>query len=326
MKVGVDTFTLRTLKLDPFQTLDYCKEHELEGALFGGITGLSPDLDRGRLREIRQHADSLGLYSHVSVGTCNPYKVKGSLDDHRDALVRQIEAAAAVGWHEVHSSLGSEAERYEHPVPWTKHLADSTEFIRSLGPALKATGSRINLETHGDTTTFEVVRIIEAVGPDVVGFCLDTANVILHAEDPLSAIRRAAPYTHLTHVKDAIVYFSERGYSRQGRPPGQGVIPWEQALPVLAHFSPHLPLCIEDHKWIFHAHIFEGQWIAQHPDLTPAELGRAIRLVWQCQQRIISGEIPEPDDYEAIPWEDQMLDRLHAGRDFLKELVQRLGI
>ena len=108
MKVGIDTFTLRTLKLDPFQTLDYCREHDLQGAQFGGIRGISPDLDAGQLREIRQHADALGLYSHVSIGTCNPYRVKGSLDDHRAELTRQIEAAASVGWRELHSSLGSQ--------------------------------------------------------------------------------------------------------------------------------------------------------------------------------------------------------------------------
>jgi hypothetical protein len=67
--------------------------------------------------------------------------------------------------HELHSSLGGGDERYLDPVPWTQQLADSTRFIRSLAPVLRQHGSRIDLETHGDTTTWELVRLAEDVGP-----------------------------------------------------------------------------------------------------------------------------------------------------------------
>jgi sugar phosphate isomerase/epimerase len=326
MRVGVDTFTLRTLKMNACQTLDFVKVHGLEGAQFGGIRGLSATLDGGELRAVRQYADSLGLYTHVSVSGCNPCLIKQPLEAHRTALIREIEAAAATGWHELHSSLGGGPERYDHPVPWTKHLAASTEFIRSLRPPLKANGSRINLETHGDSTTFELVRLLEDVGPDIAGICLDTANVLVHAEEPLAAIRRAAPYTHLTHLKDGIIYFSANGFTRQGRPPGQGVIDWRKALPMLAHFSPDLPLSIEDHKWLFEARIFDPQWIALHPDLTAAELGQVGRIAWECQSKIASGEWPNPEKYEAVPWEDELIERLHSGRDHLRGLLAELAL
>ena len=68
MQVGLDTFTIRELGLDPFATLNFIREHGLEGAQFGGLRSLSR-AGPGRLREVRAHADDLGLYTHVSVPT-----------------------------------------------------------------------------------------------------------------------------------------------------------------------------------------------------------------------------------------------------------------
>ena len=56
------------------------------------------------------------------------------------------------------------------------------------------------------------------VGADVVGICLDTANVMLRLEDPLEAARRLAPHVVMTHVKDAALLFHEAGLRWQCRP------------------------------------------------------------------------------------------------------------
>ena len=326
MRVGLDGYTISRLKLDPFQTLDFVKAHDLDGIQFGGVRGFSGTLDAGRLKDIRAYADQLDLYSHVSVSTCNPYLVKATLDDHLNRLKAEIEASAACGWHELHTSLGGLTERYEHPVRWPQHLADATDLIRKLGPVLRAHGSRINLETHGDTTTFELVRLIEDAGPDIAGICLDTANVLCQAEDPVLAVWRAAPYTHLTHTKDAVAYFIDTGYRRQSLPPGQGALDWPTILPILAAHAPDLPLSIEDHKMLFDFHIFDSHWLSLHPDLTREELARVVRLVWQCQQRFLSGELPDPDAYERIPFEEELEARLCSGRDYLKGLIETLGL
>ena len=320
MRVGIDTFTIRELGLDPIQQLDFIHEHGFEGAQFGAL-----GTDPGRLGEIRAHADSLGLYSHLSVTSPNPHFGGPEREERHRAIQEQIEAAAACGWHELHSVLGGDETRYNGPAPWSQQLADSAEMIRELGPVLRAHGSRIDLETHGEATTFELVRLVEQVGPDIAGICLDTANVLCFAEDPIAAARRAAPYTHLTHTKDAIVYFCERGVMRQTRPPGQGVVDWEQILPILADHEPDLPLSIEDHKWLFGAWIFEPPWLAEQADLSREELAAFVRLAWNCQSKLESGELPPPDEYEAIPYVEQMEERLTAARDFLNGLLARLA-
>ncbi|MCC7494089.1 MAG: sugar phosphate isomerase/epimerase [Fimbriimonadaceae bacterium] len=327
MRVGCDTFTLRDLRLTPSEQLHWLHQRGLEGAQFGGLRGLSPQLDAGALTALRDQAEALGMYTHVSLShSCNPHLVALAADEHRRLLSAEIAAAAAVGWHELHASLGGGEERYLHAVPWTQQLADSAAFLRTLTPLLRQHGCRINLETHGDCTTFELVRLIEDLGPDVLGICLDTANVLCHCEDPVLAARRAAPYVHLTHLKDGALFFTDRGYGRQSLPPGRGMLNWEVILPVLAEFSPDLPLSIEDHKWLFYFHCFEPHWLRLHPDLTREELAAVLRLAWRCEEAMRSGRLPQPVEYEQIPHVDEVDARLRAGAAYLQELLTRLGL
>src|SRR5438046_642930 len=104
----------------------------------------------------------------------------------------------------------------------------------------------MNMETHEEITTFEVVRLVEAVGPDVMGVTFDIANVTHRGEDPVAAAHRVAPYTRQTHLKDMILVLDEDGARRQMRPCGQGVVNYEVILPLLYQHNPGLHLTIEN--------------------------------------------------------------------------------
>lgn len=329
MQIGLDTFTLHPYSWsDPMRFLQFAREHELEGVQLGNVRHLNAALDHGALRELRAEALAQGLYCHASVSSPNPFlpKPPAKAEEVVRLLEEEITAAAAAGWRELHSVMGGLDERLNHAVPWNEHLQATMQVLRALTPVLRHHDCRINFEDHGDATTYELVRLVEEIGPDVAGICLDTANVLCSGEDPLLAARRAAPYTHLTHAKDAIVYLSDRGFTRQGRPPGEGVVPWQELMPLLAHFEPNLSLSIEDHKWVWEFPVYEEAWLAKHPDLTRQELGRVLQTAWQCHKKILEGKLPDPVAYEAIPFEQQLVKRLHAGRDHLKTLRRELGL
>ncbi|UKS28334.1 sugar phosphate isomerase/epimerase [Paenibacillus sp. HWE-109] len=324
MRIGIDSFTLRELNLDPYQCLDYANKRGLEGVQFGGMDGLSSKRDVGELLNLRNYADSLGMYINVSVGVCNPL-LQQSEDEARTAMILDIQAFAKAGWHELAGIISRSDERYKHPVPWNTHLSKSADFVRSLRPVLEACGSRINLENHGDST-FDILHVVEAAGSDICGVNLDTGNTLVNAEDPVLAARRVAPYTHLTHIKDGIVFFSANGVSRQGKAPGQGIVDLASIIAILGEYNPDLPLSIEDHKWIFEFPVFEQEWFTPNQNLTPYEFGQFIKLVKAVEQKLASGELPAVDAYEAIPYLAQMEERIASGAECLRGILEKLNL
>ncbi len=326
MQVGLDTFSIRELKLSGTASLDWLKDHKFAGGLFGRLRSVSPELDPAELKEFRARADSFELYTEMSIGNCNPHQVRQPLDEYRKDVENQIELAAECGWYELHTAFGGGEERYRDAASWVDQLADAALFIRSLAPVLRAHESRINIETHGDGTTFELIRLIEDVGPDIAGICLDTANLLCHCENPNRAVRRAAPYVHMTHIKDGMITFTNSGYRRQSLPPGRGILDWRTILPALAEYEPNLRLSIEDHKWLFDFHVFDPHWLRLHPDLSVEEFASVLKIAWTCQQKMMRGELPDPETYNAIPYLEQLEDRLGSGRDYLNGMLDQLDL
>jgi sugar phosphate isomerase/epimerase len=201
-------------------------------------------------------------------------------------------------------------------------LQKSAEFVRSLRPVLAECGSRINLENHGDST-FDLLQVVEAVGEDICGICFDTANTLVNAEDPVLAAKRVAPYTHMSHCKDGLTFFTANGVSRQGKPPGQGVVDFAQIIPILGAYNRDLRLSIEDHKMIFEFRIFDRDWMAKNPKLNSYELGQYVKLAAEAEKRLARGELPGVDEYEAAPFVEEMEQRLTDGAAFLRGLLIR---
>jgi len=325
MRVGLDTYTIRELKLSAYKMIDYAEQQRLEGVQFGDMREISETLDVGALKDARAYADSKGLYTYVSVTHANPVMFRGSFDELKQRIEREITVAAACGWHELRGVINIGMERYNHPTPWPTHVDQCIMLINALRPALEKYGSRINIETHGETT-FDILKVIECTSPHLVGVCLDTANTLVNAEDPVLAVKRVAPYTHMTHTKDGIITFCDEGIVRQGKPPGEGCVDFEAILPILGKYCPQLPLSIEDHKGLFKMKIYDREWLDKNPDITVYELGQFIKLARQTHKRLESGDLPPVEEYEAVPYLEQMERRLSSGRDYLNGLLQKLDL
>lgn len=320
MKVGIDTFSIRDLKLDIFQMLDWIKDHGFAGGLFS-VQGT----DEEKLQEFYARAGELEIYADISVSSPNPYtnpEKPKSIRETVDSIVAEIKTAGKIGFRELHSTLGGPGNRYSKLIPWDKQLYVTEQIFHRLRPVLRDFGCRIDLETHGDTTTFELVELTEKVGPDICGICLDTANVFIFGEHPIEAAKRAAPYTHLTHIKDAFIFFDEKGVKRQTIPPGRGSIDWKELLSILYEYNPDLNLSIEDHKWIFGAEIFEQEWNNEQRRLSRKELAMTMKMAWLEQKRIFDGERQDPYEYEKTPHVEELEERLIFGRDYLNRIIQ----
>lgn|GEM_PF-5061458 len=101
---------------------------------------------------------------------------------------------------------------------------------------------------------------------------------------------------------------------------------WRTILPILAEYTPDLPLSIEDHNWLFDFPVFERSWLRLHPDLTLEEMGRFMALVWEGTERIRNGTLPDPVVYDRRPHVEEVEERLRAGRDYLRGVLRELGL
>jgi len=333
MRVGVDQYTLKHLDgVRGIALLDLVRAHGLDGCQFRDPHEVSPALDPVELREVHAHARAHGMYLEVGISCPNPHApgpvaLRDGDGDLRAGLRRQLEAiaAVAVGTRSVRCFVGSRGARHRSPVPWTRQIEDTIALVRDLAPVLRDLTLKLAFENHTEATTFELVRVVNALGSDVAGITLDTGNIPITVEDPLLALRRATPYTIATHLKDGIVVFADDGLVYNPRACGDGVVPIPEILRTLGATSPDLTVSIEDHGGLYEIPIFRDEFLATLTDLEPREMGRVVRLARDCERRIAAGTLDSLAAAERTPWEERVFPRLDRAAAYVRAVVADLS-
>lgn len=326
MRLGIDSQKLpEFVKRGPLASLDLVKELGLAGLFFPTVLDMSPTLDKGALRDIREKADELGLYLESGVGKINPY-CSAEAPEFRaigdgDVILgftRMIEASASIGCRELWISPGNfkseyrgrlANDRFRTDVTWEEQLLAIEKVLLKLAPVARANAVHLNMETHDEITSFEILRLIEKVGEDCMGVVFDTANGLQRGEHPVYAARRVAPYVRQTHIKDAYVGRAPGGLDFQTRPVGRGIVDFATILPILAATNPDLNLSLEVAASVEDKprklnprqciEIDDPAWRAAHPDLDAEELDAYLSLIGAFEKRVAAGEIPDWETYEA---------------------------
>lgn len=311
-RVGTDTSKFPgAAELGAIGTLERIAALGLEGAFFRSAFELSPTLDAGELSAVADAAADLDLYLEVGVAKVNPFATPEAPQiralgegDYLLGMARIIRAVTAVGISELWTATANyqfrirgiyACDRFRTDVDWADQLAATAKVLDRLAPLLRETGAHLNIETHEEISSFEVVRLVEGAGPDAFGITFDTANVLVRGEDPIAAARRVAPYTRSTHVRDVALHRTDDGIGRFLAPVGRGVIDWDALLGELDRggatsnlsiegvigMNAEMPLFVDDPRW----------WAA-HPDLTRAEFSVVESLTADYEQRAGAGDVP----------------------------------
>lgn len=299
----------------PAQILTRALELGLDGVFFRTAFDLDASADPGVFAEAAQTARDLGLYLEIGFGKVNPYNIAEDEAPRRlgegdyvrgfELVVRRL---AAAGCHEVWADLANwqrdewglfAIDRFRTDAPWPDQLAATARLLHKLRPILLEHGTHLNIETHEEVTTFELVRLVEEVGPDVLGITFDSANVAICGELPNDAVRRVAPYVRQTHLRDIVLAESEVGYERQLRACGDGLIDWTAlveeliARSALAHFT--IEGAVD--RDVTHVHWRDPRWRASMSDLDEDELRRLHRSARRSIQLLADGRWPGMADY-----------------------------
>ena len=316
IRVGIDGRKFpRAAELGPFKLLERCAELGHAGVFFRTVLDVSPSLDRGFLRAVKQRADELGLYLEMGLGKINPYNTPEAPEvrdvgkgDYLLGMTLMIEATTDIGctalWgdtanYQRHDWGLHAIDRFRTDVTWEDQLDATRKFLLRLSPVLRDRGAAIAIETHEEITTTEIVRLVEAVGPDVTGVTLDLANVVVRGEDPVAATRRVAPYVLKTHMRDLILCARPHGLERQIRAIGDGLIDWQAVLGALfaAGVNPNFTI---ENVWGSDKNqipIFDPDWRARQPDADLGEILELVRMSRLFDDAVRQGRMPALDDY-----------------------------
>jgi sugar phosphate isomerase/epimerase len=245
--LGIDSYSLRWQGWDAFQFLDHAAELGLDNVQFSERGNLASH-DAGYLRELKSHADRLGLKIEVGMGSFDRHasSFRPEFGSGEQQLTDMLHAARALESPVVRCFLGNQDDRLG-AVPFREHIAECVRTLRAVAPLARELGITIAVENHGgvDLLARELLELVETAGPDYVGVCLDTGNPAYAAEDPLLAAELLAPYVVTTHVRDTRVWATPDGAMAQWSALGDGDVALDRIMAILQERAPAAPINLE---------------------------------------------------------------------------------
>ncbi len=326
-RIGFDQYTIGHMSLSPGAILEFAVEHGLDGVQFLEPAAIDPELSPTRLAECRRKADALGLYLEVGLPSPNPARrshAEGreiSSAEHARGLIRHVEGVAALGCRHARVYVGDRHDRFRPDPCWKDQLDATEKVLRALTPCLRDHNVKLAIETHADLTVDELLRLLDRLDPEVGGVALDTGNLVMRLDEPLRAIERLAPRVLATHVKDCVLEEGPRGLRWQARAVGSGILPMPDLLAPLIRANRDLNLSIELHPRTYDLPIHDPSWLAFFPDLNPRDLSPIVRMAMACEALYQSGDLPRPQEVEAIPWSNRATEWLASSLGYLRRVI-----
>ncbi|HEV2517183.1 MAG TPA: sugar phosphate isomerase/epimerase [Devosia sp.] len=284
--------------LTPTQIMDNAVQLGTDGVLFGNILSVVPTLDATILGRYRQAAASRGLMLNVGVGSFNPARparCKSLIEAGDGNMVKGLEkvlrSMPMLGARTVFFALGMIEDRTDPDVPWQSQLQGLIDAIVELAPAIRESGTRLLIKTHEEITSFEILRIINAVGSDLLGVAHDPVNVACRMEDPVECTRRIAQHVEQVHIDDCYLTFDGDLMRRYLTPLGTGDIDWKELLALV----PNATRWIEFHRGQFAMPVFDKAWLAAQSEATLDEY----RSLLSATVRRSRANAPVPDQNDV---------------------------
>lgn len=329
-RIGFDAYTIEDRQLSANELLEFAHGHGLQGVQFLEPSVIAPSREAGRLVDFRRQADALGLYLEVGLPCPNPVR-RSRMEDRTVSsselaaeLAPQVEAVAALGCSHARIYVGDRHDRFRTDTPWPAQVEATFDVLRELRPVLRSLGVRVAIENHADLTVDELLALVDRLGPEVAGVTLDTGNLLMRLDDPVSSAERLAPLVLSTHVKDCVLGVTPRGLCWQARPVGSGILPMPDLLAPLLRTQPDLFLSIELHPRTYDLPINDESWLGYFPGLGPGSLACVMRLAEACEARYATGFFDRPEVIESIPWRERQLDWLASSFGYLRSVVPAL--
>lgn len=225
------------------QFLDYLASIKLTWAMLSVPQAVLAD--EAALRQIRAHADRLGIRLQYAHGTVCPSArsfnaQNGTLEEQ---VARSLKASQIFGASCMRCVLGGDPERPQIDM----HIENMVKAVRGLRSRILDSGVKLAWENHGgDVQAREMKAAIEAIGPDVIGVCLDSGNPVWMLEDPHATMETLLPYTLTSHVRDSAVWKVPEGIAVRWVNMGEGNVDIDGWIRKFIAAKPGMPIIFEN--------------------------------------------------------------------------------
>lgn len=224
IRLGYDTYSLRSWKWNAAQHLDFASEQGLDAIQFSATQDYG-DVSPQALQRVKQRAEELGIRVDSGIGcVCELSKSWNPKNGTpTDVLNRGLEIAHGAGAKVMRCFMGSQLDRFgdRSLQQLIDALVRNFKAVRSKALDLDV---KIAIENHKDMQAWQVKQVIEEAGKDFVGSNLDLGNPTYVMEDPMTTLETLGSYALTTHVRDTAVYEDPQGAAVQWTALGEGSV------------------------------------------------------------------------------------------------------
>ena len=225
------------------QFLDYLASIKLTWAMIS----LPPAVqdDEAAVRQVKAHADGLGIRLQLAHGSVCPSSrsfnaQNGTLEEQ---VGRALKASQIFGATCMRCVLGGDPERPQIEM----HIDNMIKAVRGMRSRILDSGIKLAVENHGgDLQAREMKMMVEAVGTDVMGVCLDSGNPVWMLEDPHMTLEMLIPYAETSHVRDSAIWKVPEGIAVRWVNMGDGNVDIDGWIRKFIEAKPGMPIIFEN--------------------------------------------------------------------------------
>lgn len=245
IRLGYDTYSLRSWKWNAAQHLDFASEQGLDAIQFSATEDYG-DTSPQALQRVKQRAEELGIRVDSGIGcVCELSKSwNGKNGTPEQVLTRGLEIAHSAGSKVMRCFMGSQLDRFGgHPLQQLMDaLVRNFKAVRSRAIDLDV---KIAIENHKDMQAWQAKQVIEEAGKDFVGSNLDLGNPTYVMEHPMTTLETLGPYAVTTHIRDTAVYEDPRGAAVQWTALGDGSVDLKEIVKRYRELCPNASFQLE---------------------------------------------------------------------------------
>src|SRR5262245_44723621 len=299
------------------QFLDYLSSIKLTWAMISlpaAVLG-----DEAAVRAIREHADTLGIKLQLAFGSVCPTSrsFNAQLGTLEEQVARGLKASQIFGAKCMRCVLGGDPERPQIDM----HVDNMVKAVRGMRARIVDSGVKLAVENHGgDLQAREMKAMIEAVGADIMGVCLDSGNPVWMLEDPHMTLEMLIPYAETCHVRDSAVWKVPDGIAVRWVNMGDGNVDIDGWIRKFVQAKPGMPIIFENlvsgnprvHR------IYDPQFWTSWPKTPASEFSRFLAVAERGKP---TPATPRPEGKTAG---QQRIDDLEVCVRYTRALLQRL--